>query len=103
MIETKNRKQPDQPIAHTDQIGQPLLPGQPVAFCYSGAPGICLGTVVKLTKQRVRVAYKHKWMDRDNNIRINEWNYLAHPDRTLVLSESLPQELTMLKLKGLLP
>ena len=101
MIETK--KQPKEPVQHNDQIGQPLLPGQPVAFCYSGAPGIRLGTVVKLTKQRVRVAYKHTWIDRDNTCRIMEWMYLAHPERTLVLSETLTQELTMLKLKGLLP
>ena len=100
MIEAKKSKQP---IQHHDQIGQPLRPGEPVAFCYSGAPGIRLGTVVKLTRQRVRVAYKHSWTDRDGNVRINEWMYLAHPDRTLVLTESLPCELTMLKLKGLLP
>ena len=88
---------------HLDQIGQEILPGQPVAFCYSGAPGIRLGTVVKLTKQRVRVAYKHQWIDRENRLHTNQWNYLSTPERVLVLSDQLPAELTLLRLKGLLP
>lgn len=98
-MEAKNKT-----IEHTDQIGQAIKPGQQVAFCYSGAPGIKLGTVVKLTKQRVRIAYKWQWVTHDTReTRINEWTYLSTPERCLVLSEALPAELTLLKLKGMLP
>jgi hypothetical protein len=91
-------------IEHNDQIGQAIKPGQQVAFCYSGAPGIKLGTVVKLTARRVRIAYKWAWTRHDTQERVvSEWNYLSTPERILVLGESLPAELTLLKLKGLLP
>lgn len=97
-------KKPAKPeIQHTDQIGQALRPGQQVAFCYSGAPGIRLGTVQKLTKQRVKVAYKHRWIAHTGETRTSEWTYLSHPERVLVLSDTLQQELTMLKLRGMLP
>lgn len=105
MIDAKEKptKQVKPQVQHFDQIHQEIRPGQQVAFCYSGAPGIRVGTVVKLTRVRVRVAYKHKWVDHNNNVRINEWTYLSTPERVLVLSDTLPQELMMLKLKGMIP
>jgi len=103
-MDNTTRKQPKLPIQHFDQINQEIHPGQIVAFCYSGAPGIMLGTVVKLTRQRVRVAYKHQWIRSDTKERIiSQWNYLSTPERCLVLNDTLPAELILLKLRGLLP
>ena len=97
-MEAKNK------IEHNDQINQEIIPGQAVAFCYSGAPGIKLGTVVKLTQHRVRIAYNWQWYDNTTKeTRITKCNYLSTPERILVLSESLNAELILLKLKGMLP
>ena len=90
---------------HTDQIGQQIQPGDHVAFAWSGSPGIRVGRVVSLTRHRVRIVYKWIWTDwaDPTNTSIREWRYLSTPGRVLVLSEGLPSELTLLKLKGLLP
>lgn len=98
-MEAKNKQ-----YEHNDQINQPIKPGQIVAFSYAGAPGIKLGTVLRLTKSRVRIKYNHQWVNnRTNEVHISTYNYLSTPERVLVLSDSLPAELTMLKLRGLLP
>lgn len=90
-------------IQHTDKINQPITINSVVAFAFSYSNGVRLGTVVKLTAKRVRVAYKHNWRDKNGALHTYEWNYLANPERVLVLTDSLQQELTILKLKGQLP
>jgi hypothetical protein len=90
-------------IEHKDQLNQAIQPSQIVAFAFAYNNRVNLGTVVKLTRQRVRVLYKHRWIDRDNNVHVYEWNYLARPERILVLTDTLQQELTIAKLKGLIP
>ena len=103
-MDTPKKKTPKPEIQHQDQIGQAIRPGQVVAFCWSGAPGIKIGTVQRLTRQRVRIAYKWTWTHHTTGeTRVNEWTYLSTPQRTLVLGDGLGAELTMLKLRGLLP
>lgn len=88
---------------HTDQLNQPITPGAIVAFAYTYSNNIKLGTVIKSTKQRVRVAYKHRYTDKAGQVHIYEWNYLARPDNILVITDTIQQELTLAKLKGLIP
>ena len=98
------KKKPKTPIIHLDQLNQEIRVGQAIAFSYAYSNSLRVGTVIKITRQRIRVAYNYKWVsNQTNEERISEWTYLAHPERTLVLSDSLPAELTMLKLRGMLP
>ena len=88
---------------HQDQLNQPIEPGAIVAFAYTYSNHLKLGTVVRNTRQRVRIAYKHKWADKSGQVHVYEWNYLAQPGRILVISDTIQQELTLAKLKGLIP
>ena len=90
-------------IEHKDSLNQPIHPGATVAFTWSNMPGVKIGTVQKLTRRRVRIAYKWIWADSTGDRRIMEWTYLAVPERVLVLADTLGQELTVQKLKGMLP
>lgn len=96
-------KQPKQAVEHQDQIGQAIRPGQPVVFAYAYTAGVRIGTVEKLTAKRIAIRYKYQYLRNDGTIQTGEWRHYARPERTLVLPDSIPQELTMLKLKGLLP
>lgn len=96
-------KLPKLPISHTDQIDQPIQLDDYITFTHAYSSGIKLGRVVKLTKQRVKIAYKHKYIDKNNSVQIYEWTYLARPERTIVITPTLDQQLTMLKLKNLIP
>ena len=89
--------------AHQDQLNQPIQPGSIVAFAYAYSNHLKLGTVIRNTRQRVRVAYKHRYTDRAGQVHIYEWNYLAQPGRILVITDTIQQELTLAKLKGLIP
>jgi hypothetical protein len=88
---------------HQDQLNQPIEPGAIVAFAYAYSNHLKLGTVIRNTKQRVRVAYKHRYTDRAGQVHTYEWNYLAQPSRILVISDTIQQELTLAKLKGDIP
>ena len=90
-------------IEHKDHLQQPIQVGATVAFTFANSPAVRIGTVQKLTKQRVRIAYKWLWANSAGDTRIMDWNYLAVPERVLVLSDTLGQELMVLKLKGMLP
>ena len=90
-------------IEHNDQIGQAIKPGQAVVFAYAYTAGVRIGTVEKLTAKRVAIRYKYRYIDTTGTERSGEWRHYARPERTLVLPDSIPQELTMLKLRGLLP
>lgn len=88
---------------HNDAINQPIQIGQYVAFTFAYSIGIKVGQVIKLTKQRVKIGYKHVYTDVNNNIHTYNGTYLARPERIIALTDTLPQELTMLKLKNLIP
>lgn len=90
-------------IEHKDHLQQPIQVGATVAFTFANSPAMRIGTVTKLTKQRVRIAYKWIWADSTGDRRIMEWTYLAVPERVVVLTDTLGQELTVLKLRGMLP
>lgn len=90
-------------IEHKDQLNQAIVPGSIVAFSWSNNPGVRIGRVEKLTAKRVRIAYKWIWANSAGETRIMEWNYLAVPNRVVVLSDTLQQELTVNKLRGLIP
>ena len=88
---------------HTDQLNQPIANGAIVAFAYTYSNNIKLGTVLKSTRQRVRVAYKHRYTDKAGMVHTYEWNYLARPHNILVITDTIQQELVLAKLKGLIP
>ena len=97
-------KAPKPPIiAHQDQMGQSIETGDYIAFSYAYSTGIRIGRVIRSTQRRVRIAYKHQYTCREGEVRISEWQYLARPERTLVLGDSLDQQIVMLKLKNLVP
>jgi hypothetical protein len=99
---TKNK--PNAAIQHQDQLNQEILVGSTVVFSRAYSNSLQIGTVVKITRRRVRIAYCYKWIsNQTNEQRISEWQYLAPPERVLVLTDSLGVELMMLKLRGLLP
>ena len=88
---------------HQDQLNQPIVPGRIVAFAYAYSNNIKLGTIIKSTRQRVRVAYKHRWTDKTGVTHTYEWNYLARPKNVLVITDTIQQELTLCKLRGDIP
>ena len=96
-------KPPKTPISHVDQLEQPIETGDYIAFSYAYSTGIRIGRVIRLTQRRVRIAYKHQYTCREGEVRISEWQYLARPERTLVLGDSLDQQIVMLRLKNLVP
>ncbi len=100
----KRRRDRQPPVyTHRDQLNQQITPGAIVAFAYAYSNNLKLGTVLKLTKQRVRVAYKHRYTDRAGVVHVYEWNYLAQPGRILVITDTIQQELTIAKLRGDIP
>ena len=100
----KRRRDRTPPVyTHQDQLNQPIAPGSIVAFAYAYSNHLKLGTVIRNTKQRVRIAYKHRWTDSTGVTHTYEWNYLAQPRRILVITDTIQQELTLAKLKGLIP
>ena len=100
----KRRRDRTPPVyTHNDQLNQPITPGAVVAFAYAYSNHLKLGTVVRNTKQRVRIAYKHKWADKSGQVHTYEWNYLAQPGRVLVITDTIQQELTIAKLRGDIP
>jgi hypothetical protein len=88
---------------HQDQLNQPIEPGSIVAFAYAYSNHLKLGTVIRNTRQRVRIAYKHRYTDRSGQEHVYEWNYLAQPGRILVITDTIQQEILLAKLKGLIP
>ena len=86
-------------IEHKDQLGQPIEVGAYVALTYAHSRRVYVGTVIKLTKQRVRLAFTNSW-ERNGEIHYYNTRHIARPDDLVVLGEELPKHLTMAKLKG---
>ena len=88
------------PYQHTDQFDRPLAPGQIVAFSTSYDRGCRVGTVVTLTRLRVRVRYTYDWRDQQGELRTSRHLHLARPAETVILDQELPVHLTMQALSG---
>ena len=85
---------------HLDVIGQNIAPGQTVSIAIAG---IKVGTVVKMTRVKIRVKYYQSWSSRvTGESRKHLTEYLCYPNQLLVLSDNLQQELTLARLKGTL-
>lgn len=106
-LETKSAKRPRPKTApqyqHTDKLNQQIKPNDIVAFSDSYYNNINLGTVIKLTRCRVRVRYSLEFRRQNGEVKQYTYEYLGNPQRMLVLSESLQSELLMYKLRGKLP
>lgn len=85
---------------HTDSLGQPIKQGQPVAFTSSYLSGVKVGTVVKLTRLRIKINYKYSFKSKDGQTQRGSWNTLIAPERTIQLGESLSPAITMFLLKN---
>lgn len=88
---------------HYDSLGQTINPGDYIAFSHSYTIGVILGRVISTSKKRVRIGYKHHYIDHNKQERVYEGRYQAVPNCTLVINNNLEQQLTMLKLKNRLP
>ena len=85
---------------HRDIIGQTIAPGQTVSIALNGNK---VGTVVKMTRVKIRVKYYQSWASvRSGESRKHLVEYLCYPNQLLVLSENLQHELTIARLKGTL-
>ena len=85
---------------HQDSMGQDLKLNSPIAFTSAYVRGVKVGTVVKLTRLRVKIKYNYTYKSRDGEIKKGFWHTLIAPDRTIQLGEELPQSLTYHILKN---
>jgi hypothetical protein len=83
---------------HSDRLGQPIQVGAYVAFTWSGARGVRVGNIIKLTAKRVKIAFTTSYMRDGEKISWPSF-HITRPEDCLILSETLPQELTMATLK----
>lgn len=104
-LETKSAKRPRSKTTpeHRDKLNQTIRVNDIVAFSDSYYNNINLGTVIKLTRCRVRVRYSLEFRRQNGEVKQYTYEYLGNPQRMLVLSESLQSELLMYKLRGKLP
>ena len=86
--------------SHTDRLNQPILPDSIVAFCYTGGNTMHIGRVARITRKRVRIAYRYEHTATNGNKYRWESDYQAQPQNILVLN-NLEQQLTVLALRGL--
>jgi hypothetical protein len=90
-------------IEHRDQLNQPLTPGMTVAFVSAYSGQLRIGRVRNLCPKRIRVEFVYSWTSRvDGREEQHRIAYLARPERCLALTDTLAQELTLLRLKDLL-
>jgi hypothetical protein len=75
---------------HRDSLGTPIHTGQPIAFTHSYLSGVKIGTVVKLTKKRVKIDYKYIWTKKDGTKERGSYIVQGTPHRTLVLIDVGP-------------
>ena len=87
-----------QPIHHVDLLGQPIGVGDYVSFTWSQVPGVRVGIVTKLTKQRVRMSYSNFYVSNGTKVYYTG-NHIARPDDCLVLGDGLQQQLTLATLQ----
>lgn len=86
-------------IEHKDQLGQLIEVGACVALTYAHSRSVYVGTVIKLTKQRVRMTFTNSW-EHKGEIHYYNTRHIARPEDLVVLGADLPKHLTMAKLKG---
>lgn len=90
-------------IEHRDQLNQPLTLGMTVAFVSSYSGQLRIGCVKKLCPKRVKIEFVYSWTSRiDGRQEQDRIVYQARPERCLALTDTLAQELTLLRLKDLL-
>lgn len=83
---------------HVDQLGQAIQVGDYVALTYYHSRRVSVGQVLRLTKQRVRIAFVNRW-EYKGEIHSFETKHIARPEDIVVLSKDLQQHLTMAKLQ----
>lgn len=83
---------------HLDSLGNQIQPGQPIAFTHSYLKGVKVGTVIKSTRQRVKINYKYTYENKDGVLLRGHYDTLIQPARTIVLDNPGPS-ITMYLLK----
>lgn len=89
-------------IEHCDQLGQPVLVNNLVAWTWRGGTGVRVGRVTRLTAKRVRIAYTTEWTHNDEVSRYSG-THITASNNVLVLDQGVEAQLTLLALKGLIP
>ena len=90
-------------VQHQDQLNQPLLPGMTVAFVSAYSGQLRIGRVRKLCPKRVKIEFVYQWTSHvDGRTEQHRITYQARPERCLALTDTLAQELTLLRLRDLL-
>lgn len=90
-------------IQHQDQLNQALAPGMTVAFVSTYSGQLRIGTVKKLCPKRVKIEFVYRWRSRiDGREEQHRITYQARPERCLALTDTLTQELMLMRLKDLL-
>lgn len=79
---------------HTDNLGQDIIPGQPIAFTASYLKGVKLGIVKNLTQRRVRIHYVNKYYHNNQYHKVS-WDILLEPQRTIMLGNELEKYVTL--------
>ena len=85
-------------IEHVDYLGQPIRVGDCVSFTWAGSRGIRVGTITKLTKQRVKMSFI--WCHEYNGVKsYHTATHITRPGDCLILGNGLQQHLTMATLQ----
>ena len=85
-------------IEHRDQLGQSIEVGQFAALTYANSRRVYVGKVIKLTAQRVRLAFNNQY-EYKGKLHTYATRHLARPEDVVVLNDALPQHLTMAALQ----
>jgi len=85
-------------IEHFDFLGQPIQVGDYVSFTWAECRGVRVGTVVKLTKQRIRITFNNSHVYQGETHYYSS-NHIARPGDCLVLSDKTQQQLTIATLQ----
>ena len=85
-------------IEHFDFLGQPIQVGDYVSFTWAECRGVRVGTVVKLTKQRIRITFNNSHVYQGET-HYYASNHIARPSDCLVLSDKTQQQLTIATLQ----
>lgn len=83
---------------HTDRLGQPIQVGNYVAFTSYHYRGVWVGTITKLTAKRVKMTFTNSY-EHNGERKYYTCRHIAHPQDCLILSETLPQHLTLATLQ----
>jgi hypothetical protein len=84
---------------HYDHLNQLIKLNQMCSFSSSYQKGVMLGKVIKITAKRVRIEYKFKYEDRNNNIHVLTYYHVAEPSTIIILNDYTQQYITMRELQ----